>query len=143
MLDQILHDINNYFVLKRYRGEYEITNGEIILPFLQEGQYFRINGSVFNDGVHRYPEKSLINENKFEGEIWAMSIPAEFLDLVNDIEEWQKNYGSVADSPYNSESFGGYSYSKASGGNYGNNSADNQLNWQSKFRSRLNRWRKI
>lgn len=139
MLDQILHEIKNYFVLNKYQGEYKIANGEILLPFLMEGQYFRICGSIFNDGVHRYPEKWLTDE-EFTGEIWAMAIPAEFMELVRDIENWQDKYGEEVSKPYSSESFGGYSYSKASGGSDGGSA---QITWQSNFRSRLNRWRKL
>jgi glycosyltransferase involved in cell wall biosynthesis len=49
-------------------------------------------------------------------------------------------YADKLNSPYSSESFGGYSYSKASGtDNHGND----VTSWQSKFASRLNHWRKI
>lgn len=142
MLDQILHDINNYFVLKKYRGEYTISNGRLELPFLLNDQYFRINGSVFNDGVYIYPAESLKDE-VFRGEIWAMAVPPEFLDLVADIENWQASYGDVILSPYSSESFGGYTYSKAVGGGRYDSGDGGNSGWQKTFSSRLNRWRKI
>ena len=46
-------------------------------------------------------------------------------------------YGEKSLSPYQSESFGGYSYTKASASN------GDQVDWKTVFRSRLNRWRKI
>lgn len=143
MLDQILHEIRNYFVVERHQDTYEIANGTIDLPFLQNDQYFRIVGSIFNDGVYTYPASGLHDE-KFVGEVWAMAIPKEFLDLVEDIVAWQQKYGGIDSqnmSPYNSESFGGYTYSKFSG--YGSSSGGSSVGWQGMFKSRLNKWRKI
>jgi len=107
---------------------------------LQDGQYFRIVGSVFNDGVYQYPATGLTDET-FDGAIWAMAIPSEVIALASDIEAWKEKYQSIdspAMSPYNSESFGGYSYSKSSGG-----SDDLSGTWQGAFADRLNHWRKI
>ena len=104
---------------------------------IQENQYFKINGSVFNNEVYKYtPELELANE-KFTGSIWLMAVPKEIIDLSNEIEEWNTKYKDVVSGPYQSESFGGYSYSKASGTNGGN------VSWQSTFASSLNKWRKI
>ena len=59
MLEQTLMEIHNWFRARDesngiHPGPYTIKNGGIALPFLQDGQYFRIMGSVFNDGLHRY-----------------------------------------------------------------------------------------
>ena len=43
-------------------------------------------------------------------------------------------------SPYQSESFGGYSYTKASAGS---SDSGEGITWQKKFKSQLNQWRKI
>ena len=143
MLEEILDFIHNYFVKKVYSGSYEITSSTIFLPFLLEGQYFRIVGSVFNDGIYQYPNYELTDE-VFDGEIWAMAVPQAVLKLVGEIEDWQNQYGEIVNSPYSSESFGGYSYTKSSGGNgWGNNSIDSGTTWQSVFRKRLNKWRKL
>jgi hypothetical protein len=103
---------------------------------LQEGQYFRIVGSVFNDGVYKYPATELKDE-VFNGGIWEMAIPKELIELSTEIENWNNNNTSVLNSPYQSESFGGYSYTKKSGTNGGD------LTWQSQFASQLNQWRKV
>lgn len=141
MLEQILDHIHNYFIKNVYRGKYKITSGIIDLPFLIQGQYFKIVGSVFNDGLHQYPDYDLQDED-FEGEIWALAIPIAVIKLSEDIENWVDKYGEQAMSPYQSESFGGYSYSKKSAGNQSSNNND-ILNWQAIFKSRLNHWRKI
>ena len=136
MLEEVMHEVNNYFVKNVYKGKFEISNSSISLPFLAEGQYFKIIGSVFNDGVHKYPAINLKDET-FEGVIQALAVPTEFIKLASDIQGWLDKYGASIEGPYTSESFGGYSYSKASGADGG------QITWMSQFRSRLSRWRKI
>lgn len=141
MLEQILDHIHNYFVKDVYRGEYEIAANTIDLPFLVDGQYFKIVGSIFNDGLHEYPAFDLHDET-FEGEIWALAIPRAIIKLSEEVDDWIEKYGEQAASPYQSESFGGYSYSKKSSGSQSSNRSD-AFNWQDVFRSRLNHWRKI
>ena len=52
MLEQVLMNIRNWFTVDGgiYSGTFTIKDGGIALPFLANGQYFRICGSVFNDG---------------------------------------------------------------------------------------------
>lgn len=131
-------ELNNWFDVCRRFGRFEITNGTIDLNFLQEGQYFRIADSVFNNGVYMYPAYNLKDE-VFNGAIWAMAIPPEVMCLLEDINTWSEANREEIDSPYQSESFGsgGYSYSLKSGGDSAG------VTWQSQFKKRLNRWRKI
>jgi hypothetical protein len=99
-------------------------------------------GSVFNDGVYQMTDNLELADEIFDGSIWLMAIPKAFLDLVKDIEDWQKKNGSVdsaAMSPFNSESFGGYSYSKGSG----KSGEGTGASWQGAYASRLNIWRKL
>lgn len=151
-VEDICRELNNYFdeasdgTRERYYGIFTVVDGAIDLSGIdaQEGQYFRIVGSVFNDGVYQYPAEGLIDE-VFSGAVWLMAVPKAVLDLVSEIDAWQEKYGSVdspAMSPYNSESFGGYSYSKASNGSNASN-AGTSGTWQTQFASRLNKWRKI
>lgn len=137
MLEQILDYIHNYFIKEVYRGTFKIELGSIDLDFLQDGQYFKIVGSVFNDGVYRYPNTELTDET-FTGEIWAMVVPPSVIALSVEIQDWVTKYGETTNSPFNSESFGGYSYTKGGAGNGGNAGT-----WQGVFGSRLSRWKKI
>lgn len=141
MLTELCGALRNWFETDRINGVYTVENGSIALPFLQEGQFFRVIGSVFNDGVHQYPDFGMHDET-FEGSIWPMSVPPAVLILDKDIEVWQEKNGEAAASPFTSESFGGYSYSKSSGGvsSSGNVGA---ITWQSTFKARLKQWRKI
>jgi hypothetical protein len=143
MLSALCHEIKNWFETEKLFGDFVIEDGTLTLEKAQEGQYFRIVGSVFNDGVYQYPALNLSDE-VFNGAIWLMAVPKEVIDLSNEIDEWNSLYGGVDSalmSPYNSESFGGYSYSKSGGGSSdGTNKAGT---WQGVFASRLNQWRKI
>lgn len=136
MLDEILAEIRNYFVVSVHSGDFEVIGGKLSpLDFLQNGQYFRIVGSVMNDGVYRYPYSGLTDET-FSGEIWALAVPPTLIALAADIEEYEKKAKETV-SPYSSESFGGYSYTKATDSN------GSPLTWEKVFAKRLNKWRKI
>lgn len=137
MLGEVLAHLRNYFAVEILCDTFTIENGSISLPILQNGQYFRIIGSVFNDGVYQYPASGLTDET-FTGAIWALAIPRAVIALSEEINEWQEKNGAASSSPYQSESFGGYSYSKATDGATGG-----ALTWQTAFRGRLNQWRKI
>ena len=139
MLEKILDFIHNYFVKEVYRGKFKIESQALNVDFLLDGQYFKIKGSVLNDGVHQYPAE-LVDE-EFIGEVWAMAVPRSLLNLVDEIEAWNDANGAVADGPYQSESFGGYSYTKAS--TTAGQNGTSKLAWQSKFGSQLNAYRKI
>lgn len=135
MLEELLGAIHNWFDKDCLIGELSIVDGELVLPhqFLQEGQYYRIVGSVFNDGLHQWPGGDLTDE-EFEGEVWGLAVPAAVVELADEIDAWCK---ANPESPYTSESFGGYSYTKGT-------AADGMpMRWQDVFRRRLNRWRKL
>ena len=82
MLDEILAEIRNYFTVSVHSGDFEVIGGRLSpLDFLQNGQYFRIVGSVMNDGVYRYPYSGLTDET-FSGEIWALAVPPTLIALA-------------------------------------------------------------
>ena len=139
MLEQVLMNIRNWFRVKGgiYSGTFTIKDGGITLPFLADGQYFRICGSVFNDGLHQYNVLDLTDET-FTGTIWALAIPKAVIELADEIGKWQEKNGEAASSPFSSESFGGYSYSKSTDAETGG-----AVTWQSAFKQQLSAWRKI
>ena len=136
MLETILQYLNNWFVRGIYAGDYEIKDGSIVLPFLVDGQYFRIFGSLFNDGLHKYPDDGLVSE-RFNGTVWALAVPRAVVQLADEIAAWEQKNGAAAAGPYTSESFGGYSYTRAAA------SDGRPLGWQDVFSARLSRWRKV
>ena len=134
MLEQILMEIHNWFRVRDgadgiHPGTYTIEGGGIVLPFLAPGQYFRLMGSVFNDGLHRYgPDVKALTDETFEGTVWALA------ELAGEVEAWQKKYGERAASMYSSESLAGqYSYTKDT----------ESSSWQAAFRARLDPYRKL
>jgi hypothetical protein len=142
ILTEICEYLNNWFWEKKIQGNFTISDGTIDAIGLKEGQYFRIIGSTFNDGIHIYPSTDLKDE-EFNGSIWAMAVPATVIAIASDIKDWQALYGgadSSAMSPFNSESFAGYSYSKSGSGNA--NSGSN-ASWQDVFGGRLNKYRRL
>lgn len=140
MLSELCAEVRNYFVRSTadiHNGKFTINGGKIApLDFLQKNQYFRIVGSVFNDGVYKNDEKLNLTDEVFEGAVWSMSLPPDFIDLCTEIEEYNKS-DMAKPSPYTSESFGGYSYSKATDSNGA------PLDWKKVYASRLNRYRRI
>ena len=141
-LTDLCQELHNWFERERYTGTFAITGGGLTADFLLSGQYFRIIGSIFNDGVHKYGDADLTDET-FDGAVWALAIPAPVINLAQEIQAWRDKYenaNSAAMSPFNSESFGGYSYSKSGAGGATSSGA---TGWQGVFRSQLNRWRKI
>lgn len=139
MLEQVLRHLNNWFLVDIHEGTFAVENGSIALPFLKTNQYFRICGSVFNDGLHQYPSVDLTDET-FTGSVWALAVPKAVVALAEDIAAWEEKNGEAVLSPYTSESFGGYSYTKASGGKSDTSAV---TGWQDAFRGRLNDWRKL
>ena len=139
MLTELCKELKNWFETDKVFGDFTIENGTIDLSdFVQDGQYFRIIGSVFNDGVYQYPVENLRDES-FDGAIWPMAVPSAVIQLASEIGTWVGKYGDVVNSPYSSESWMQYSYTKASESLDGSGGSS----WQSVFAKRLNQWRKI
>jgi hypothetical protein len=66
-----------------------------------------------------------------------MAVPSSVIAQMEEINQWLEENQSALNSPYQSESFGGYSYTKKSG------DEGDSANWQSHFHKTLDRWRKI
>lgn len=149
ILTELCHEVNNYFPKDKCYGRYSVVDGLLTnLPSdIQEGQYIRIVGSVFNDGVHKYTsDLKLTDEAEFLGAIWLLAIPQEFQSLAEDVKNWLDKYGNVdsaALSPFNSESFGGYSYSKGGATSSSNGKSSNPNSWQTIYGDRLAKFRRM
>lgn len=146
MLEQVLHHIHNWFAYDEFNVRCAISDSQLPASVsIPEGAWYRIEGSLLNDGLHRHPAEDLRDET-FSGTITICAIPNALLDVVEEIEDWQQAYNKGRDkaleSPYSSESFDGYSYNMRDYS--GANSASGGLSgWQAEFASRLNTWRKV
>lgn len=137
MLTEVCAEIRNYFVKDIHNGTFEIVGGKITpLDFIQENQYFRIVGSVFNDGVYKYTTDLVLTDEIFSGSVWAMAVPPSVVALAEEIKKYSES-DEAKPSAYTSESFGGYSYSKATDENGA------PIGWKKVFASRLNKYRRI
>ena len=138
MLEQVLLSLRNWFVADKRTGRVRIEGGRLVPPAgldLKEGQYYRVQGSVFNDGLHQWPACDLTDE-EFVGTVWALAVPQAVLDLADEVAAWQQEHAKELDSPYASESFGGYSYTRVGGDG-------SPITWRQQFKARLDPWRKL
>lgn len=142
-LTELCQDIRNWFDRARYIGNITLDadggvycNGVAIC--LVEGQYFRVIGSVFADGVNIYPDMKTTAES-FTGAVWAMAVPPDFLALAQEIEDWNTNARPKMLGPYSSEnlSSSGYSYQRQSAEDMA------KADYKTVFGARLNKWRKL
>ena len=143
MLTELCQELNNWFEREKRSGSFRIENGMLEADFLLPGQYFRVMGSIFNDGVHQYGN-DFLNDEDFTGSVWSLAIPVAVIKLSEDIDAWRAKYeapDSSAMSPYMSESFGGYSYSKGSA--ISGTGTGGATSWRTSFASRMNAWRKL
>ena len=141
MLDKLLRELGWYRRPNKYVNQIKVEKftieGGNITPsdFLKENDYYRIIGSRFNDGLYQYPNSDLTDE-EFDGAVWVMRVPPAIVTLAQQYkEELEKESGKP--SAYISESFGGYSYTKAT------NSKGVPLNWEHLHADELNQWRII
>ena len=142
MIGEVCAECKNYFIQKDvdiHVSNYTVTNHQIgPVPFLKNGQYYRIVGSALNDGVYKHGTDDLqLQDEEFYGAVWAMRVPKEFLALCNEINAWVTANASALSGPYSSESFGGYSYSKATGSDGG------AYTWRDQFKGKLNAYRRL
>ena len=146
MLTEVCDYVHNYFESGTvYTDDYEIADGSINLDsILKDGQRFKLCGSALNDGIYTYFHGGEVYDDdgtkliymaseKFRGSI----VPVIFTSMVKDIKEWQERNQAIIESPYQSESFGGYTYTKMT------TSVSGLLSWKNVFGSKLNAYRKI
>lgn len=142
MLDEICAYLRNWFLIRGgvHTGTYTIEpSGAFTPPFLAEDQYYRIIGSLLNDGIHCTGDADLAPET-FDGAVWALAIPPQVISVAKEIIAWNADNAATLASPFQSESFGGYSYTMQS-----TSGADGEqkITWRTMFGSRLSRWRKL
>lgn len=141
MLSELCLELKNWFDRGQPHtsGKIEIRNGALFTPCdLKPNQYFRIVGSTFNDGIYQFPTTSLDDET-FDGAVWGMAIPKDFLNLVDDINKFNAKVEEMAlvEKGYASESFGGYSYTLSA------SAPAMMVEWQNRINRRLNCYRKL
>lgn len=138
MLETVLNHLHNWFPVAggARAGTFIIVSGSLPLTNVLDGQYYKIEGSVFNDGLHKYGDaEDKLTDETFTGRIIPLAIPKTVIKLADEIKVWCES-NPVSDKI--SESFDGYSYTRGTDGNGGASGG-----WQAAFRSRLNAWKKV
>ena len=158
-IEAVLDHLHNHFSRGSATGTYSVSGG-VPSPAIegQAGQYYWIRGSVFNDGLHMIggidltDEQAapigidLTDEQAAPMTVNLLAVPLALLEICDEIEDWQaanaQAMQKAAESPYTSESFGGYTY-QLKDGTAAQNGSDGLSGWQLAFKSRLDRWRKL
>jgi len=150
-LKEVLDYIHNYFIFDTYTGKIKITNHQIDNHKIElaDNQYFMIKGSKFNDGLWKYEvDLTIDDENldeymtdeEFYGDVYLLAIPRDVLNLIKEISDWETKNADALNGVFQSESFGGYSYSLKAGSGSPGSSA---LSWKDVFGNKLKAYRKL
>ena len=109
MLLSVLRHIRNYFDHTEERGDFSLVDSNIILQGEYKiGQYILITGSILVNGVYKIVDiagklhslesadgtaSDIVSEN-FNGVIYGLVIPPDFLNIVNDIKAFVDEQGA-------------------------------------------------
>lgn len=147
MLEEMLRYINNRFDRDKhgefygvFEGTFAIENGTLLIDGMLDNQYFWIEGSAFNDGLHLYKDTDLVDE-EFSGRVYKLVIPTAVQKLAAEAEAWYESNYKELNGPYQSESFGGYSYTTKQGAASGNQTP--AAPWHVQFGARLRPYKKL
>ena len=135
---EVMRYCANFFEHGYIDADFTVSEDGVLSPIdgIVSGQYVAVQGSTLHDGVYRIEGGRLdagsafVPAEVFSGRIWLLHPPADFLNVCRMVEAFENASGKV-NGPFQSESFGAYSYTRASGANGG------LLTWQEAFSSRL------
>lgn len=140
MLTEICAYLKNYFDYERHIGQIKITGGVITCngERIETGQHFALFRDRFVLGVYKNTDP--LEDKTFDGAVWLMDVPPGIIKADAWAEEWNTANGTAAaNGPFQSESFGGYSYTRAAG----NGSIGSSVFDQSQFKAMLAPYKKI
>lgn len=136
MIGQVMKAINNHFISATQDGTFRITGN--VLPEADGAQWVYISGSMYHDGVWECcggyltgRSMSELHDEEFEGTLFFLAPPQDFLELCEAVKEYEAKNPVGA---LQSEAFGGYSYSRGSSAGIG---------WRKAFASQLNAYRRM
>lgn len=135
MLETVLMYLKNWFAYAAEAKTFVIEDGKLANDNLDlvYGQYYRIVGSIFNDGLHQFDVGEPLVDESFDGTVYALAVPKAVIEIADEIADWVEKHPT---SDKQSESFGGYSYTRATVNG-------NMVDWATAFGTRLNAWRKV
>lgn len=139
ILTMVMRSLPRYWEKSSESGTFTIES-KILTGFTEiylVGSYIAVTGSILNNGVYLVSDDKItlagsINET-FQGEIYQLAPPRDFLELVAEIEtEINQTKNSTWDKRLISQSFDGLSQTLATGAN-----GSLPATWKEMFASRL------
>ncbi len=127
----VMRHVHNYFERGFIDGEFTVSGG--VLNPMPRAPYVAITGSVWHDGVYRIDELREQPEETFVGRVWALHPPDDFIRMCEQIATYDEQNPAGA---LQSESFGEYSYARASCQN-------GVIGWQTAFAQQLVPYRRM
>jgi hypothetical protein len=108
----VMRHCRNYFEVGYLDGTFRIT-GNALSADVEGAHYVCISGSLMHDGVWEICNGYLtgrdvagLEDEEFDGRVWLLAPPIDFLELVKDIREYEEKNPLTN---LESEKFGNYS----------------------------------
>lgn len=148
ILEEVLWHLHNWFPRESFEvADCQIVDGQLparVCAQMGAANWYRITGSYRNDGLHEVSD--YLTDETFDGWITTCAIPRPVVELAAEISDWldatEEARQKALETPYQSESFGGYSYTMR-GDLTAQDGPGGLTGWQAAFATRLNPWRKI
>lgn len=139
---RVMRECRNFFETGYLKTTFTISGGAIAPAALfRPGTYIAVEDSMFHNGVFRVGEGGVLEglpsgvfDETFTGRVYFLNPPSGFIVLCEEIAAFIEKTPKGA---YQSESFGAYAYTRASGKNGG------VLTWQERFEKDLAEYRRM
>lgn len=110
-LSAVMRQCRNYFETGYIDGTFQITGN--VLTGVSGAHFVYISGSIYHNGVWELCDGYLtgrdvdgLHDEEFDGRVWLLDPPPDFLDLCKAIDDYET---ANPMSPIIRETFGGYS----------------------------------
>ena len=137
-VQDVMRQVRDCFPVACRSGRFALSGGRLSPPDgLSPGDWIALRGSAHSDGVYQLGEDGLLplaDEAPFQGEVWLLRPPPDFLQLCGDICRYAEAQG---DDGLKSERFGAYSFERAV------DASGLPADWRSVFRARLQPWQRM
>lgn len=137
-VSDVMRELRNFFPKYKIEGRWAASGGSLTgCDMLLTGDWIAVCGSLRNDGVYQVAEDGSVpglRDETWEGTVWLLSPPADFLAVCGEIEVWCEKH---PEDDVKSERLGEYSVARAV------NAQGVPLGWQHVFAARLRPWRRM
>ena len=134
----LMRETRNFFPAAALDAAWTLRSGALSpLRGLRPGDWIAVSGSLYNNGVYQLNADCAIPgavDEHWDGRIWQLSPPADFLALAARISTWAARQGETAAVK---ESFGAYSRELATDSN------GRPITWQAYFAQELLPYRRM